>query len=87
MPSANHKIRAFSFFRRGNFCLFGFGGFGCFSRRAFYSAQLPINRRSRRRSLMAEGLLARCIQHECDHLDGRLFIDIAVSLRKEEKKG
>jgi peptide deformylase len=22
-----------------------------------------------------EGLLARAIQHECDHLDGRLFID------------
>ena len=45
------------------------------------------DRRSRRRSLTAEGLLARCIQHECDHLDGRLFIDIAVSLRKEEKRG
>ena len=45
------------------------------------------DRRSRRRSLTADGLLARCIQHECDHLDGRLFIDIAVSLRKEEEKG
>ena len=45
------------------------------------------DRRSRRRSLTAEGLLARCIQHECDHLDGRLFIDIAVRLRKEEEKG
>jgi peptide deformylase len=21
------------------------------------------------------GLLARCLQHECDHLDGRLYID------------
>ena len=45
------------------------------------------DRRSRRRSLTAEGLLARCIQHECDHLDGRLFIDIAINLRKEEEKG
>ena len=44
------------------------------------------DRRSRRRSLTAEGLLARCIQHECDHLDGQLFIDIALSLRKEEAK-
>ena len=44
------------------------------------------DRRSRRRSLTAERLLARCIQHECDHLDGRLFIDIAVSLRKAEEK-
>lgn len=25
--------------------------------------------------LNAEGLLARCFQHECDHLDGRLIID------------
>ena len=46
-----------------------------------------MDRRSRRRSLTAEGLLARCVQHECDHLDGRLFIDIAISLRKEEEKG
>lgn len=30
----------------------------------------------------AEGLLARCIQHEVDHLDGKLFIDIAQNLRK-----
>ena len=45
------------------------------------------DRRSRRRSLTAEGLLARCIQHECDHLDGRLFIDIAVNLHREEEKG
>ena len=45
------------------------------------------DRRSRRRSLTAEGLLARCIQHECDHLDGRLFIDFAINLRKEEEKG
>ena len=25
--------------------------------------------------LEAEGLLARCVQHETDHLDGTLFID------------
>ena len=44
------------------------------------------DRRSRRRTLTAEGLLARCIQHECDHLEGRLFIDIAVRLRKGEEE-
>ena len=44
------------------------------------------DRRSRRRTLTADGLLARCIQHECDHLDGRLFIDIAINLRKEGEK-
>ena len=25
--------------------------------------------------LIAEGLLAVCIQHECDHLNGKLFVD------------
>lgn len=30
----------------------------------------------------AEGFLARCIQHEVDHLNGRLFIDIAKNIQK-----
>jgi peptide deformylase len=30
----------------------------------------------------AEGLLARCIQHEIDHLDGVLFIDHLSSLKR-----
>jgi peptide deformylase len=33
------------------------------------------NRRGRRVSIAAEGLLARVIQHEIDHLDGILFPD------------
>ena len=40
------------------------------------------NRNGRKRKLTADKLLARCIQHELDHLEGRLFIDIAKSLRK-----
>lgn len=44
------------------------------------------NRRGKRQKLRADGLLARCIQHEIDHLNGRLFIDIAKSLKKEAKK-
>ncbi len=31
----------------------------------------------------AEGLLARCIQHEVDHLDGRLFIDYLSELKRK----
>ena len=27
-------------------------------------------------SLMCGGLLGRCVQHECDHLDGILFVDL-----------
>ena len=33
-------------------------------------------------SLMAEGLLATCIQHEMDHLKGILFIDYLSKLKK-----
>lgn len=42
------------------------------------------NRFNKKRKLHAEKLLARCIQHEIDHLDGILFIDIAQSLRQEK---
>ena len=31
----------------------------------------------------AEGLLARCLQHEIDHLDGRMFIDHMSVLRRK----
>ena len=43
------------------------------------------NRWGKQQRLAADGLLARCIQHEVDHLEGRLFIDIAKSIRKGEK--
>src|SRR5262249_15024799 len=33
--------------------------------------------------LEAEGLLAQCIQHEVDHLDGKLYIDYLSSLKRE----
>lgn len=31
----------------------------------------------------AEGLLAVCIQHEMDHLDGKLFVDYLSQLKKQ----
>ncbi|MCB1877453.1 MAG: peptide deformylase [Chromatiales bacterium] len=31
----------------------------------------------------AEGLLAVCIQHELDHLDGKLFVDYLSSLKRQ----
>lgn len=34
------------------------------------------------RALAAEGLLARCVQHEIDHLDGVLFVDHLSALRR-----
>jgi len=34
------------------------------------------------RELPADGLLARCLQHEVDHLDGILFVDHLSALRR-----
>jgi peptide deformylase len=36
--------------------------------------------------LTAEGLLAVCIQHEIDHLDGKLFVDYLSELKRERLK-
>ena len=36
-----------------------------------------------KQNLEAEGLLATCIQHEMDHLEGILFIDYLSKLKKE----
>ena len=36
-----------------------------------------------RQRLEADGLLATCIQHELDHLDGRLFIDHVSKLKRD----
>ena len=41
-----------------------------------------MNRRGKIQHLTATGLLARCIQHELDHLEGQLFIDIATSVHR-----
>jgi len=32
--------------------------------------------------LKVEGLLATCVQHECDHLDGKLMLDYLSKLKK-----
>ena len=69
------------------------GSEGCLSVPGIYgdverSAKVKVeflNRRGKLQHITATGLLARCIQHELDHLDGQLFIDIAESLRREEK--
>jgi len=42
-----------------------------------------ISREGRDIELEAEGLLARALQHEIDHLDGLLFIDRMSPIRRE----
>ncbi|QLF93417.1 peptide deformylase [Pseudomonas sp. ABC1] len=36
--------------------------------------------------MLAEGLLAVCIQHECDHLNGKLFVDYLSTLKRDRIK-
>lgn len=67
---------------------------GCLSIPEYY-AEVPRALRIRARALdrngepfelEADGLLAHCIQHEYDHLEGRLFIDYLSPLKRERVK-
>ena len=42
-----------------------------------------VDREGKERRLDADGLLATCIQHEIDHLDGRLVIDHISKLKRD----
>ena len=42
-----------------------------------------LDRDGHSREIDAEGLLAVCIQHEIDHLDGRLFVDYLSRLKRQ----
>lgn len=42
-----------------------------------------LNRDGETMEMQADGLLAVCIQHEIDHLDGKLFIDYLSELKRQ----
>ncbi len=42
-----------------------------------------LDRGGNRFEMEAEGLLAVCIQHELDHLEGKLFVDYLSSLKRQ----
>jgi peptide deformylase len=42
-----------------------------------------LDREGRAQQIEATGLLARCFQHEMDHLDGTLFVDRLRGLQKD----
>ncbi|MCW2066763.1 UNVERIFIED_ORG: peptide deformylase [Stenotrophomonas maltophilia] len=42
-----------------------------------------LDRHGQPQELSADGLLAVCVQHEMDHLDGKLFIDYLSPLKRE----
>jgi peptide deformylase len=63
---------------------------GCLSVPGFYEPVMraervqvqALDRDGRPFELAAEGLLAVCIQHECDHLEGKLFVDYLSNLKR-----
>ncbi len=67
---------------------------GCLSVPGFYeNVERPqkvrinaLNRDGEAFEMIAEGLLAVCIQHECDHLNGKLFVDYLSSLKRDRIK-
>lgn len=42
-----------------------------------------LDKNNQSQTVHAEGLLADCIQHEIDHLDGKLFIDHLSALKQD----
>ncbi len=42
-----------------------------------------LNQQGERFELETEGLLAQCIQHEMDHLQGKLFVDYLSNLKRQ----
>jgi len=67
---------------------------GCLSVPEFYDAVERADRISVRAldrdgepiEFEADGLLAICIQHETDHLDGKLFVDYLSEMKRERLK-
>jgi peptide deformylase len=51
-------------------------------KRALACTVTGLDRYGKKFSLRAEGLLARCFQHEVDHLDGVLILDKATNIRE-----
>jgi peptide deformylase len=45
-----------------------------------------LDRSGKEVKIKAEGYLARALQHEIDHLNGILFVDIAKNIRREKEK-
>jgi len=68
---------------------------GCLSVPGFYEdVERPnrillkaLDRDGKPYELEAEGLLAVCIQHELDHLNGKLFVDYLTALKRNRISG
>ncbi|WP_041294839.1 peptide deformylase [Isoptericola variabilis] len=52
--------------------------------RAWYARVVGTNLEGEEIVVEGTGLMARCLQHECDHLDGKLYLDrLERSVRKK----
>jgi len=57
------------------------------TRRAWYARVEGTNLEGKPVVVEGEELMARCLQHECDHLDGMLYLDrLEKSVRKKAMK-
>jgi peptide deformylase len=64
---------------------------GCLSVPGFYEPVVraesirvnAIDRHGKPFEFEAQGMLAVCVQHECDHLEGRLFVDYLSNLKRQ----
>lgn len=65
-------------------CLSLPGEFGIVTRPMHVKAKYQ-DRKGEYHEIEADGLTARAICHECDHLEGKLFIDIAQRMLTEEE--
>ena len=63
---------------------------GCLSVPGYYEPVIryqhahvaALDRQGEAFELDTDGLLAVCVQHECDHLDGKLFVDYLSNLKR-----
>lgn len=54
------------------------------TKRSMYARVEGIDLDGKQVVVEGDGLMARCLQHECDHLDGKLYIDrLERSVRKQ----
>jgi peptide deformylase len=58
-------------------------GFYELVRRAEHIRVTALDRDGQTLEMEVHGVLAVCIQHECDHLEGRLFVDYLSNLKRQ----
>ena len=79
-PVINYKSKKMSIYEEG--CLSLPGHYAEIERPAECNLSY-LDYHGKKRDLQAKGLLATCIQHEVDHLNGVLFIDYLSKLKKD----